>query len=110
MKKLLRFLPVLTLALLFAEPSFAQSSTMGGLCTVMGTLESVTPHIVHGFAFILLMVGLGVGGWFVLDRERGRMGTGFMVGLVAVVLFALLWNLATPAQDIVTGLKGAVGC
>ena len=89
---------------------YAEDGAMGGVCKVMTKLEGVAPLSVKIFAFVILVVGLGAGGFMVIDREKNLMGRGITVGALAIVFFALLWALSEPIGSVVTGLKNALGC
>jgi len=103
-------MPVLLVFLALTGVSFGADEALGGLCTVLEKVEGVAPYGVKGFAIVLLLGGIGVGGFFIIDRERGLMGRGIMVIALIVLVFVLIWNLAEPAQSIITGIKSAVGC
>jgi len=106
-----RLLPFLLVSLLFVEISFANTNTtMGGLCNIMGKIENFAPVAVKVFAFIVLIVGLGAGGFMIIDRERNMMGRGIVVAGMSIVFFSLLWVLASPLQDVIAAGKTALGC
>lgn len=107
-----RLFPLLLIPLVLVGVSFgaSDSDTMGGLCNIMGKIEAFAPVAVKVFAFIVLIVGLGAGGFMIVDRERNMMGRGIVVAGISIVFFSLLWVLATPLQDVITAGKTALGC
>ncbi len=109
MRKHLKYL--LPAVVLLVVPEFAMAQdTMGGLCDVLAKIEGVAPIIVKIVAVVLSTIAIGIGLFFMLDRERGQMGKGIAVMGIGIVVGVLIWVFASPLGTLVTGFKGALGC
>lgn len=87
-----------------------QDTSFQALCQVLGKIQGIAPVVVKVLAFIILLAGLIAGGFMVIDRERNMMGRGILVIAFAIIMFSLMWVLASPLGDVIQSSRSALGC
>jgi len=103
-----KFIASLNVLLLSVPIAMAQTGTVSGTtaaATALQTLATWSGPAIDSLAILILVIGVVAAAFELFKRSIGW-AIGLFIG--ASVLFAVLWGIATPINNVLTSMAAAV--